>query len=244
MLIKNILDSKISELDKSIILEEENKKLEKLSADERIIWAINNLPKKFVLSSSFGIQSVVSLHLLTRYLPEIPIILIDTGYMFPETYNFIDKLKKKLNLNLKVFRAKKSAAWQEARYGKLWEQGLEGIEKYNLMNKVKPFKKALKKLKIKTWFAGLRNQQSKSRKNLKIISIQNKIFKILPILDWNNKKIYYYIKKNNLEFHPLWNKGYLSVGDIHMTNKWKPGQKAEDTRFLGLKRECGIHELK
>lgn len=93
-------------------------------------------------------------------------ILTDTGYLFPETYQFIDELTDKLKLNLQVYRAKESAAWQEARYGKLWEQGVEGIEKYNDINKVEPMNRALKELNAQTWFAGLRREQSGSRAHL------------------------------------------------------------------------------
>lgn len=81
-----------------------------------------------MLSSSFGIQAAVSLHLVNQICPNIPVILTDTGYLFPETYRFIDELTDKLKLNLKVYRATESAAWQEARYGKLWEQGLKALK--------------------------------------------------------------------------------------------------------------------
>jgi hypothetical protein len=83
-----------------------------------------------VLTSSFGAQSAVCLHLVTQQ-ADIPVVLVDTGYLFPETYQFIDELSERLSLNLHIYRAQHSAAWQEARYGKLWEQGLEGIERYN-----------------------------------------------------------------------------------------------------------------
>lgn len=236
--------SKLPTQDQVLFFNELNKKLEKLSADKRIDWSINYLPKNFMLSSSFGIHSVVLLHLLIQKIPNIPVTVIDTGYLFPETYKFIDQLTEELNLNLKIFSAKKSPAWQESKYGKLWEQGLKGIEKYNFINKVKPMKSALETMSIKTWFSGLRRIQSDSRKKLKVLSIvQKKIFKMLPIVDWNNKKIYYYMRKNNLKFHPLWNQGYLTVGDIHTTSKWRPGEKTEKTRFFGLKRECGINEI-
>lgn len=71
-------------------------------------------------------------------------VLVDTGYLFPETYQFIDELSERLALNLHIYRAEHSAAWQEARYGKLWEQGLEGIERYNWLNKVEPMQRALR----------------------------------------------------------------------------------------------------
>ncbi|TOP11685.1 phosphoadenosine phosphosulfate reductase, partial [Vibrio parahaemolyticus] len=102
-----------------------NVELEPLSAQERVKWALENLDGEFAVSSSFGIQAAVMLHLVTQEKPDIPIILTDTGYLFAETYRFIDELTEKLNLNLKVYQAEQSAQWQEARYGKLWEQGVE-----------------------------------------------------------------------------------------------------------------------
>lgn len=174
--------------------------------------------------------------------PDIPVILTDTGYLFPETYQFIDELTDKLKLNLKVYRAGESPARQEARYGKLWEQGVEGIEKYNEINKVEPMNRALKELKAQTWFAGLRREQSGSRAHLPVLAIQRGVFKVLPIIDWDNRTVYQYLQKHGLKYHPLWDQGYLSVGDTHTTRKWEPGMAEEETRFFGLKRECGLHE--
>ena len=219
-----------------------NGQLEQLSAQERVSWALENLPGDYVLSSSFGIQAAVSLHLVTQQRPDIPVILTDTGYLFPETYQFIDALTEQLKLNLQVYRAAESPAWQEARYGKLWEQGVEGIERYNLLNKVEPMNRALSELKAKTWFAGLRREQSGSRGELPVLAIQRGVFKFLPIIDWDNRTVYRYLKENGLDYHPLWEQGYLSVGDTHTTRKWEPGMAEEETRFFGLKRECGLHE--
>ncbi|GKW35855.1 phosphoadenosine phosphosulfate reductase [Pectobacterium carotovorum subsp. carotovorum] len=219
-----------------------NSQLESLSAQERVSWALENLPGDYVLSSSFGIQAAVSLHLVTQQRPDIPVILTDTGYLFPETYQFIDALTEQLKLNLQVYRATESPVWQEARYGKLWEQGVEGIERYNLLNKVEPMNRALSELKAKTWFAGLRREQSGSRGELPVLAIQRGVFKFLPIIDWDNRTVYQYLKENGLSYHPLWDLGYLSVGDTHTTRKWEPGMSEEETRFFGLKRECGLHE--
>ena len=122
-----------------------NGQLETLSAEQRVAWALEHLPGEFVLvqfrHSGGGMSAPV-----TRIRPDIPVILIDTGYLFPETYRFIDQLTDQLKLNLQVFRAEQSPARQEARYGKLWEQGVEGIEKYNQINKVEPMNRALETL--------------------------------------------------------------------------------------------------
>lgn len=219
-----------------------NAELEQLTALERVKWALENLEGTHVVSSSFGIQAALMLHLVTQAKPDIPVILTDTGYLFPETYRFIDELNQKLTLNLQVFRAQQSPNWQEAQYGKLWEQGLEGIEKYNKLNKVEPMRRALDELEAGTWFSGLRREQSQSRANLAILSIQNGVFKFLPIIDWTNKDVHYYLEEHGLSYHPLREQGYLSVGDTHTTKKWEPGMTEEETRFNGLKRECGLHE--
>ncbi len=223
-------------------LADTNAQLETFTAEARVAWALENLPGEYVLSSSFGIQAAVSLHLVNQVCPNIPVILTDTGYLFPETYQFIDELTEKLNLNLKVYRAEQSPAWQEARYGKLWEQGVEGIEKYNQINKVEPMNRALADLNAQTWFAGLRREQSGSRAALPVLGIQRGVFKVLPIIDWDNRTVYQYLQQHGLKYHPLWDQGYLSVGDTHTTRKWEPGMAEEETRFFGLKRECGLHE--
>jgi len=219
-----------------------NALLDKKTAHERIVWAIEHLESEFVLSSSFGIQAAVCLHLITQVKPDTPIILTDTGYLFPQTYQFIDRLTEQLNLNLKIYRAEHSSAWQEARYGKLWEQGVEGLTQYNLINKVEPMKRALKELNAKTWFSGLRRSQASSRGELPVLSIQNGCFKFLPIIDWSNKEVHYYLKDNGLEYHPLWEQGYVSVGDVQTSRPLEIGMSEEETRFFGLKRECGLHE--
>ncbi|WP_241649471.1 phosphoadenylyl-sulfate reductase [Rosenbergiella collisarenosi] len=219
-----------------------NQRLDTLSAQERVAWALENLPGQAALTSSFGIQAAVSLHLVNQQSPNIPVILTDTGYLFPETYQFIDSLQERLQLNLQVYRAELSPAWQEARYGKLWEQGVEGLERYNQLNKVEPLTRALGELQVSTWFAGLRREQSASRAHLPVLSIARGIFKFLPIVDWDNRQVYQYLKKHDLSYHPLWEQGYLSVGDTHTTRKWEPGMREEETRFFGLKRECGLHD--
>ncbi|SUX71179.1 phosphoadenosine phosphosulfate reductase [Citrobacter freundii] len=94
----------LPKVERVMALAQTNDQLEKLSAEDRVAWALENLPGEYVLSSSFGIQAAVSLHLVNLIRPNIPVILTDTGYLFPETYQFIDELTDKLKLNLQVYR--------------------------------------------------------------------------------------------------------------------------------------------
>lgn len=183
------------------------------------------------------------LHLVTRQKADIPVVLTDTGYLFPETYAFIDELTQTLALNLKVYSANMSPAWQEQKYGQLWEQGLPGIEAYNKMNKVEPMQRALRELQVGTWFSGLRRSQSSSREKLPYLQLVDGRFKIFPILDWSNKQVHYYLQEHGLPYHPLWEQGYVSVGDWHTSRPLEAGMTEEETRFFGLKRECGLHEF-
>ncbi len=223
------------------LLDELNSGLETFGAEERIIWAMQNLPGEQALSSSFGIQSALMLHMMTRIRIDIPVILIDTGYLFEETYQFIDTLQERLQLNLHSFQPQVSAAWQEARMGKLWLQGKEGIDLYNKNHKVEPMQRALQTLGIHSWFAGLRRDQSSTRKSLPVLNIQQGRFKIHPIIDWHKRDVHRYLTQHNLPYHPLWEAGYVSVGDKHTSMPLQAGMNEEQTRFFGLQRECGLH---
>ncbi|XQW85428.1 phosphoadenylyl-sulfate reductase [Thalassotalea piscium] len=218
-----------------------NELLENQSAVERVEWAMENLPSQFVLSSSFGIQSAVMLHMLTQVDEHIPVLLTDTGHLFPETYQFIETLSERLKLNLHVFSAKESAAWQMAKYGEEWSKDEVSLKAYNRRNKVEPLERGLDQLNAGTWFSGVRRQQSAHRESLSVVSILRGRFKVHPIIDWTNKDIHQYLTKHNLPYHPLWDQGYVSVGDVHSTRPLTLGMDESETRFSGMQRECGLH---
>lgn len=220
-----------------------NLQLETMTPIQRVEWAFANLPQNAIVSSSFGAQSAVMLHLINTVAPGTPVVLTDTGYLFPETYQFIDQLTERLQLNVQVYRAPWTAAWQEARFGKLWEQGIAGIEEYNRINKVEPMQRALAELDVGTWFAGLRRSQSEGRSGLNVLQDIGQQMKVYPIIDQTNKDLHEYLKANELPYHPLWEQGYVSIGDWHTTRALTAGMTEEETRFNGLKRECGLHEF-
>jgi phosphoadenosine phosphosulfate reductase len=224
-------------------LAEINAMLARLDAEARVAWALEHVPGEHVLSSSFGAQAAVSLHMVSHRHPRIPVVLIDTGYLFPETYRFVDELTDRLSLNLKVYRASLSPAWMEARHGRLWEQGIKGIDRYNRMRKVEPMQRALAELDATGWFAGLRRSQARTRAAVEFAEHRNGRWKFHPLADWSDRDVGLYLKRHGLPYHPLWNQGYTSIGDVHTSHRWEPGMDPEDTRFFGLKRECGLHGI-
>jgi phosphoadenosine phosphosulfate reductase len=217
--------------------------LASVDAATRTRWALENLPGPHALSSSFGAQAAVSLHLVTRHAPRIPVILVDTGYLFPETYEFIEQLRKQLSLNIQTFASPQSVEQFEAQHGRLWEKGREGLDQYLELRKVEPMRRSLVTLGIKTWFAGLRRSQAESRAKLNPLEVRDGRFKVHPIFDWSDRDVYLYLKAHGLPYHPLWDKGYVSIGDWHSTKALHEVESAEELRFAGLKRECGIHGL-
>jgi phosphoadenosine phosphosulfate reductase len=219
-----------------------DRRLSGATPSERISWAVKEFGSSLVLSTSFGAQAAVMLHLATRIVPDIPVVFVDTGYLFPETYRFADELTARLKINLKVYRAAESPAWIEARHGKLWEQGAEGLSAYNQIVKVAPMQRALSELGARAWLAGLRRVQSSTRERLSIVSVQDGRTKVLPIVEWTDKDVYRYLTENDLPYHPLWEKGYVSIGDVHTTQPLTGDMTPEDTRFFGIKRECGLHD--
>jgi phosphoadenosine phosphosulfate reductase len=215
----------------------------RLSAEQRIEWSLQNLPGNHMLSSSFGAQAAVTLHLLTQQQPEVPVVLIDTGYLFPETYRFIDELTDKLDLNLHVYQSPMSPARQEARYGERWKMGPAALQDYNRQVKVEPMLRALDELNVGTWFAGLRRSQSASREDTAFLERSQQRWKVHPIADWGNREVYRYLTEHKLPYHPLWEHGFESIGDYHTSKSIHEVSDKEQMRFFGQKRECGLHEI-
>jgi len=216
--------------------------IEKKSPEERLRWAIETFRGQVILTTSFGAQSAALLHLAAQIQPDLPIVFIDTGYHFPETIDFSKTLMKKLNLNLSVYRPLLSPKEIEAAHGRVWEKGQDGLEKFHEIIRVEPLRRALRELNPKVWVAGLRKSSSESRQKLSVLSENESRFKLLPVLDWTDRDIGDYLKKHSLPYHPLWAKGYVSIGDRVTTKRLDEVSDPSQLRHFGLKRECGIHE--
>ena len=225
-------------------LKEARNHLSNLCPEERLAWAYQRFGNSFVLTTSFGIQSAVMLHMLQQLKAKskIPIIWIDTGYLPPETYCYADELTNQLDLNLQVIQSPISPARMEALYGKLWEtQSLEDIEKYHLIRKIRPLEQALNDLNVQCWASGVRGKQTDHRRSMTVLDEIRGRLSLRPLLEWTQKDVFYYMQEHGLPQHPLFEKGYSSVGDWHSSKPEGSETKGRETRFGGLKQECGIH---
>ncbi len=212
-----------------------------MKAAERVVWLHERFGSRLVLSSSFGLQAAVMLHLVSKHAPQIPVIWLDTGYLFPETYQYAEQLIDSLGVDVKVYQPKVSAARQEALYGKLWEQGEEGNGRYGLINKIEPMNRALQDQGSDIWISGLRRSQSSTRVDRQFGEQQKRTLKVYPILDWADAQVSAYFYDNDLPKHPLESQGYQTMGDWHSTSPVVEGESAEGSRFGGEKYECGLH---
>ena len=222
-------------------LDQQNRALGASTPEELIEWASGRFGEKLIASTSFGATSAVMLHLVHRLAPRTRIICVDTGYLFAETYQFAEDLIKRLDLDVRFYAAQMSPARQEALYGKLWEQGEEGVKRYLEINKIEPMQRAIRELDAEGWMAGLRSEQTEHRAGLRRIDRQDGRLKIHPILHWTGEQIASYMERYDLPYHPMFEQGYRSIGDHHSTIPTTSDMDPRDGRILGKTRECGLH---
>lgn len=225
----------------SFDLEDACRSLDGAPASDVIAWARDTFGRGLVLSSSFGAESALMLHLVTRVVPDIPVVFLDTGYLFPETYTFAEELTQRFRLDVRVYAPRMTAARQEALYGRMWEGDDDDLARYQQLNKVEPMDRALRELKATAWLAGLRRSQTDFRKSLRVIEPQDGVVKVHPILGWSRDDVRRYMDEHDLPYHPLVPYGYRSIGDWHSTTPTAVDQDERDGRQLGAKKECGIH---
>jgi phosphoadenosine phosphosulfate reductase len=209
------------------------------AAKATLDWCCRTFGEDAILTSSFGAESAVMLHLVTQVMPNIRVVLIDTGYLFPETYEFVETLEKRFRLNLHVYKPVLTPAELEATHGRLWEGSESDVARYLQMAKVEPMDRALRELRPHAWLAGLRSNQTEFRSKLSKVEMRNSVCKVSPILDWSEDDIAEYMDDHALPYHPLCELGYHSIGDVHSTHVAPQGSRAG--RKLGSHRECGIH---
>ena len=226
------------------LLKKYNQELIGITAQEILKWGYKKFDNQFAITTSFGIQSSVILSMVSKLClqKKIKIFWIDTGYLPQETYQYAEKLIANLSLEIEVLQSDLSPARMEALHGKLWETNkASDLDKYHELRKIQPLENGLEKFNVQCWASGVRSSQTENRKEMKFLDVIRQRLSLRPLLNWTNKDIFYYMKENNLPEHPLFSKGYSSVGDWHSSNPDGAETKGRATRFKGIKQECGIH---
>lgn len=194
------------------------------------------------LTCSFQAEDIIVLDLLRQRVPHIPVLFLETGYHFRETYDFRDKLARAWNLNLVNVVPTKSVAEQEAEFGILYR---DNPTKCCELRKVEPLMKALEPFEV--WFTGLRREQSPTRKNLKKVELHRlpisdkDVLKVSPLADWVWPQVWEYTTANGLSYLPQYDRGYFSIGCEPCTALPIDPSNPRSGRWSGTKLECGIH---
>jgi phosphoadenosine phosphosulfate reductase len=212
----------------------------------RLQWASERFGAGFALTTSFGIQSAVLLHLAWRLAQQRgsapPVIWVDTGYLPPETYRYAATLQERLTLRLHVAQADLSPARMEALHGRLWESGTpEDLDFYHRLRKVQPLDQAFRDLAVTCWASGVRRSQTDHRRGMQLLERVRGRWSLRPLLSWTSRDVYYYMQEHDLPQHPLFEQGYSTVGDWHSSGPDDGQASGRATRFGGLHQECGIH---
>lgn len=193
------------------------------------------------LTCSFQAEDIIVLHLLRKRLPDIPVLFLDTGYHFRETYEFRDRIVRDWKLNLVNVLPKKTVPQQESEFGILYRENPTQCCQFR---KVEPLMSALEPFEI--WFTGLRREQSPTRKNLQHVEEHRlpsgKILrKVSPLADWTWGQVWEYTAAKGLSYLPLYDQGYASIGCEPCTALPSDPNNPRSGRWGGTKLECGIH---
>jgi phosphoadenosine phosphosulfate reductase len=193
------------------------------------------------LTCSFQAEDIVVLHLLRKHLANIPVLFLETGYHFAETYQFRDQLAREWQLNLVNVVPRKTVREQESELGILYRND---PTKCCQLRKVEPLMEALESFEI--WFTGLRREQSPTRKNLKKVEQHRlptgkTLLKVSPLADWTWAQVWDYTRVNQLSYLPLYDQGYPSIGCEPCTRIPDDPNNPRSGRWSGVKLECGIH---
>lgn len=227
-------------------LEALNELFEKQQPAQIVDWTHRQFGNELVMSSSFGAESALLIHMATRVLPDIRIIMVDTGYLFPETHQFMERLRARFNLNVWVYRTKNDPIAYLHKAGEENHTWRKDIESCCAQNKNEPFERALKELAPKAWLRGIRRNQADSRRSRRFIewSKRYNCHAISPLLNWSSREIHAYMKRHDLPYNPLVEKGYMSIG-CNPLSCTRPVQLGEDPRSgrwaANGKMECGIN---
>jgi phosphoadenosine phosphosulfate reductase len=218
-----------------------NQEMETASPGKILAWAWDIFGEGLVVSSSFQTQSIPLLHVISQVVPQVPVMFVDTGFHFPETLQFRDRLVEQFCLNLVVVKPAIYGQEFVDTFGPLYAQTPDAC---CFHNKVVPFQLRLKE--YSAWVTGIRRDQTVSRKNAPVVGQHPflAVFKISPMVNWSSKDIDAYIAEHDLPRHPLWELGYRSIGCQPCTVPVRVDENDRNGRWPHRdKSECGVHTL-
>ena len=223
-------------------------KMESKSAPEILKWGFEKFGDKMVLASSFGAEDVVLIDMMCKINRNLTrVFTLDTGRLNQETYDLIDKIRKKYEIIVDAYfpNASDVEKMVATKGMNLMYDSIENRKLCCNLRKIEPLKRALKQFDC--WITGLRREQTVTRNKIlkiEIDSLNNNIIKLNPLADWTNDEIWKYIHENDIPYNELHDKGYPSIGCEPCPRAIKKGEDPRAGRWWwenGVHKECGLH---
>ena len=229
----------------TMFTEQQIQDIEKASIAEAIELVVKQFPQETVFSTSLGQEDQVLTHVIARNNLPVKIFTLDTGRLFYEHYELLEKTNARYKTNIKVYfpEAQDVEDFVNEKGVNAFFESVENRKQCCFIRKVKPLNRALQGAKV--WITGLRAEQSDNRKDMKMLEWDEarQLYKFNPLIHWSYEQMINYINENNIPYNPLHDKGFVSIGCAPCTRAIEPGEDARAGRWWWevSHKECGLH---
>ena len=214
---------------------------ESWSAEELLDWALHRFQNRIAVASAFGPEGMVLIDIAVRLRPDVRVFTLDTGLFFPETYELMDEVERRYAIQIERVKPALTVNQQAAKHGpSLW---LQDPDRCCSMRKMEPLRRKLSTLDA--WIAAIRRDQTTDRAHAQKVEWDAKfgLVKINPLCDWTSEMVWDYVRRNDLPYNPLHDRGYPSIGCAPCTKPVAHGDDPRSGRWAGFaKTECGLHQ--
>ena len=214
--------------------------LDEAGPEEALRWAFDEFQDGVTIATGFGAEGVALIDMAVRINPRVDVFFLDTGFLFPETYELRRRLEDRYQIEIRVFKTDITPEQQELRFGaKLWSTNPDLCCR---LRKLEPLKDALQGRSA--WITAIRQDQTIERSNARVVEwdYQWRLVKVNPLVRWNKQQVWDYIARNDVPFNALHGRGYPSIGCTHCTQPVREGDDERSGRWSGrAKKECGMH---
>ena len=210
------------------------------SAEEVLRWGLGTFQKDIAMASGFGAEGMVLIDIASRVHRDFHVFTLDTEFLFPETYELMDRVEKRYGIKVEKIYSALTAEEQARMHGPaLWSHN---PDQCCSLRKVEPLRNKLAELRA--WITAIRRDQTSARATARKVEWDTKfhLVKVNPIADWTADKVWSYIRKHNVPYNPLHDRNYPSIGCTRCTRAVISGEDPRAGRWSGFnKNECGLH---
>lgn len=213
---------------------------ERWRPEEVLRWAFASFGADIAMASGFGVEGMALIDIASRVKSDFRVFTLDTEFLFPETYDLIDRVEKRYGIKVERVYSALTPEDQERSYGPaLWGRD---PDQCCSLRKIEPLRQKLTELRA--WITAIRRDQTSARAGARKVEWDSKfrLVKVNPIADWTTEMVWNYVRKHDVPYNPLHDRNYPSIGCTHCTRAIQPGEDIRAGRWSGFgKTECGLH---